>query len=348
MSKETYYEVLGVSRTATEDDIKKAYRALAREYHPDVNKGPEAEERFKKINEAYGTLSDSLKRADYDQSLTDTGVRGARPAPAGAPGAGPSGAAQAEAAAAESPYRQAMIRAALVRTFAFGLIAAAAGGLLAVALSYLSDSAFNWSAAVEGAVPGLFVGLLWGADYNFKVETFLGTGWLGRSYTLARTILMSLGLAYYGGLLGGTVDAAADTSIFTLPLILLGVLAGAVVGSDGDTVDKLRSGAGRFNLFYTLVRGAEVGAVGALIGAGLGAILAASGQPVSAFGWSVFTGFVIGMIAGSIKPPNLAAYASYASASVKSIIMVMMVLGALVIGALFGMVVDPATLGLPL
>lgn len=346
MSKETYYDVLGVSRTATEDDIKKAYRKLAREYHPDVNKGDEAEERFKKVNEAYGTLSDSLKRADYDQSLADTGVRGARPAPAGAPGGGPTGAAQAEAAAAESPYRQAMIRVALLRTFVFGMIAALAGGLLAAALGFLTESAFSVSAAVQGAIPGLFVGLLWGADYNFKVETFLGTGWLGRSYTLARTILMSLGLAYYGGLLGGTIDAAAGTNAFTLPLVLLGVLAGAVIGSDGDTVDKLRSGAGRFNLFYTLIRGAEIGAVGAFVGAGLGAILAVSGQPAAAFGWSVFTGFVLGMIAGSIKPPNLAAYASYASASVKSIIIVLMVLVALVVGILFGMVVDPATFGL--
>ncbi|MDP3999941.1 MAG: DnaJ domain-containing protein [bacterium] len=342
MAKETYYDVLGVARTATEDDIKKSYRTLAREYHPDVNKGAEAEERFKKINEAYGTLSDSLKRADYDQSLADTGVKGAGPAPAG----GPAGAAQAEAAAAETPFRQAMVRAALLRTFIFGMIAALAGGLLAVALGFLTESAFSVTTTIQGAIPGLLVGLLWGADYNFKVESFLGTGWLGRSYTLARTILMSLGLAYYGGLLGGTVDAAVDTNVFTLPLILIGVLAGAVIGSDGDTVDKLRSGAGRFNLFYTLIRGAEVGAVGAFVGAGLGAILAVSGQPAAAFGWSVFTGFVLGMIAGSIKPPNLAAYASYASASVKSIIIVLMVLVALVVGILFGMVVDPATFGL--
>ena len=342
MAKETYYDVLGVARTATEADIKKSYRTLAREYHPDVNKGAEAEERFKKINEAYGTLSDSLKRADYDQSLADTGVKSAGPAPAG----GPAGAAQAEAAAAETPFRQAMVRAALLRTLIFGMIAALAGGLLAVALGFLTESAFSVMTAIQGAIPGLLVGLLWGADYNFKVESFLGTGWLGRSYTLIRTILMSLGLAYYGGLLGGTVDAAADTNVFTLPLILLGVLAGAVIGSDGDTVDKLRSGAGRFNLFYTLIRGAEVGAVGAFVGAGLGAILAVSGQPAAALGWSVFTGFVLGMIAGSIKPPNLAAYASYASASVKSIIIVLMVLVALVVGILFGTVMDPTTFGL--
>lgn len=63
-----YYDVLGTSKTATEDDIRKAYRTLARKYHPDVNPGDKsAEERFKEINEAYEVLSDPDKRKKYDQ-----------------------------------------------------------------------------------------------------------------------------------------------------------------------------------------------------------------------------------------------------------------------------------------
>lgn len=74
------YAILCVSKTATDDEIKKAFRRKARELHPDVNKAPDAEERFKELNEAYDVLSDSTKRAQYDRFGT---VPGAASGPGG-------------------------------------------------------------------------------------------------------------------------------------------------------------------------------------------------------------------------------------------------------------------------
>lgn len=67
MANKDYYETLGVPRGASQDEIKQAFRKLARQYHPDVSKEPNAEERFKEMNEAYSVLSDEQKRAQYDR-----------------------------------------------------------------------------------------------------------------------------------------------------------------------------------------------------------------------------------------------------------------------------------------
>jgi len=80
MTNRDYYEILGVPRNASSDDLKAAFRRLARQYHPDVNNAPDAEEKFKEINEAYAVLSDPDRRSAYDR-FGHAGVRGANGAP---------------------------------------------------------------------------------------------------------------------------------------------------------------------------------------------------------------------------------------------------------------------------
>ena len=80
VAKRDYYETLGLARQASADDIRSSFRRLAKQYHPDVNKDPAAEERFKEINEAYAILSDDQKRAAYDR-YGHAGVSGMGGAP---------------------------------------------------------------------------------------------------------------------------------------------------------------------------------------------------------------------------------------------------------------------------
>jgi curved DNA-binding protein len=92
-----FYQVLGVPRTADQDEIQRAYRRLARRYHPDINKDPGAEERFKQISEAYDVLSDPGTRRRYDRfgpRFRQAAEEGARAGAGAGAGAGPGGGAR--------------------------------------------------------------------------------------------------------------------------------------------------------------------------------------------------------------------------------------------------------------
>lgn len=318
-----YYQILEVPENASADEIKSSYRKLARQYHPDVAKTKDAEEKFKEINRAYETLSDSLKRADYDQFLhKETYVK-------------------TETAKNETVLDKSLITAAFLRIGAYIIFFAALAFVLEWFtwwLGFTEIRPFTWKVFLPGIIAGVLFGSFWGADANFKVETFLGAGILGRTYTFLRTICMGLALGYILSIFGALVDQFFyhQASWITFFMFALGVIVGTTLGSDGDTIEKIRSNEGKFNLFYTALRGLEVGAITGIVGLLLGLLLLKLGLPSIFLLWSTYLAFIIGDIAGSIAPANLAAYASYASAYVTSILVLLMVLGALILGIIIG------------
>jgi curved DNA-binding protein CbpA len=73
IAKKDFYQILGVEKTATDDEIKKAYRKLALRVHPDKNRAPESQDAFKKVGQAYANLSDAQKRRHYDMTGQEQG-----------------------------------------------------------------------------------------------------------------------------------------------------------------------------------------------------------------------------------------------------------------------------------
>lgn len=328
---ENYYQILGVSEDASEVEIKKAYRSLARKYHPDVLKDdPEAEGKFKEINRAYDVLSSPLKRADYDQKLHPE--EGAAPPPP-EPGT-------EEAYTWQPQARPEETTSASSRISATAAIFVALGFGLELLLRYLfPDNPLSGPYLyLVGIFAALFFGIMWGFDSSLDIEATLGPTVLGRFVTFFRTIIYTFVLAYFLALIGAYCDYFLYDKIFYLtPLLgLLGIILGATFGSGGDTPQKLWNKDGRFELFYTLLRGVEVGLLGALIGGVLGLIFARLSYSQILIFWGIYFGFVLGMIAGSISPPNLAAYASYVSASLKNVIIGVIIGSALIFGIILG------------
>lgn len=137
-----YYKVLGVPKDATDAEIKKAYRKLAREFHPDANKGDaKAEERFKEISEANDVLGDTKRRKEYDEARALFGNGGFRAAPAVRAATSTSTWATSSAGARRAAARQAVRAAA----------SAAAGAVSATSSADCSTAAARVPASSRGA-----------------------------------------------------------------------------------------------------------------------------------------------------------------------------------------------------
>jgi len=327
-----YYHILGLQENASLEEIKRAYRRLAREYHPDVTATPEAEARFKEINRAYDVLSDPLKRADYDRTLHPTEEEAPKPPPE--PGTEEAYAWQPQAVPKEEAAS------AFSRITATIVVFLIIGAIVEFGLRYIfpENPLTETNYFFLGLILAIILGVMWGVDNNFDIDAILGPSKAGRFYTFLRSLIYTLVPVYFMAIIGAYFDYFfyGKTFILTPILGILGAIMGATLGSSGETPVRISEREGRLELFYTMLRGVEVGILGAVIGLGLGFIFLRTGYPTNVLYWGFLFGFVLGMIAGSINPPNLSAYASYISASLKNVVIGLVVIGSLLFGVVFG------------
>ena len=315
-----YYEILEVSSAASEEYIRSRYFELAKKYHPDISTSPDSHKKFMDINEAYSVLSDTLRRADYDQKLEGVFMR------------------QKETAKNEekpSPPTKKEIAEAFMNVFFFAFLGFLAGGALEFSLWLLfSKIPFSFSFLQAGLLWGFVAGLFWGADYNFNVEAYLGPGYLGRSYSFLRTIFFSLSFAYLFARGFIFLSPFLPEKILSLSGAGFGLVFGSALGSQGEGVVMIKNKKGRFELLYVAFRGLLVGLVGLLVGFFLGLMLEISAQ-IEITAVASLIGFFLGIILGSINPANLSAYSSYASSGVKNALVIVIAGLSLLCGMIF-------------
>src|SRR3990167_4085494 len=205
-----YYQILGVNEDASEIEIKKAYRRLAREFHPDVKQTPEAEETFKEINRAYDTLSSPLKRADFDATLH------------------PQKEAE-EGAESEEPIEESGSVGSRISATIVVFLIAGAGVEFFLRWLFPENPASMPLVFIFGLILAMLAGAAWGIDNNLDLNTILGSTIWRRFYTFCRSLIFTLFLTYFLGLIGAYLDTFLYNKIFFLTPFLGG--AGAVIGA---------------------------------------------------------------------------------------------------------------------
>jgi hypothetical protein len=316
---ENYYKILDISEKASIEEIKRAYRSLARKYHPDMNQTSEAELMFKKINEAYKVLSNPGARRAYDEKLFYSSEKKE---------------AQEERVEEKPLSKFSLFSAALIRIIVTVLGVALLGGIMELVIWYIiSNKSFDVKNIIIAGIFGGIIGLIFSIDINFDIESFFGPRLIGKIYSFLRTTLVSLSFGYFGGILGFLLDKLFNkqTLFLTIFGFIFGILVGATLGSDGEAFIKMKSKAGRFNLLYTGLRGIFIGLIGSIVALVMALILRQL-LGLNFIKPALVFGSTLGIILGCINPGNLAAYSSYTSAWLKNIILIILIVIALVIG----------------
>jgi curved DNA-binding protein CbpA len=339
-----YFKVMGLSESATDDDVNKAFRQLAQQYHPDRNPSPDAQTKFKEINEAYQTLRDPQKRQQHVYEIRQAS---AGPSPAASraeadyrppeyyrqnPAARP-------AAPTANPRRTPPWLGTILQSgqiFLWAIVGGGAGMALVIATRLILGypSLFSFTQLLFGLVLGAAAGVTLPAENRLQMRL---KARFKDGYHLMRAVLSCLAGVFFGGLLGQLAwfqfDLNPDATIY-LGMIVGEIVFGLIAAEEAFWT-KLRLPKAYFELFFVLVRMLGVALAMGVVALLIGSMLTEFEILTSTFD-ALYYGALLGVIFGSVAPSDLLAYSRYASAYASKWIVWVFIVLALLAGVAVG------------
>jgi len=320
--EKNFYDILGIKQTATAAEIKVAYRNLAKKYHPDVNKTPEASKRFKEGHKAYAILSNAFERKLYNESLVSHKIPKdifTQPKPNYATTSSKTSYQTTKQKSAHSEeekykqetirkYRKILITKAIIKVI-LNSLASALGGYGIITFLQLfreSASALTWFSLFQfgGILSGIILGFIWSVDRYFKIETFIPKPKQRMFFRHFRTATFALATAYiFAFIWSSFTQFNLETQAFVIfwhnfLTGLCGSLLGLIIGS----------------IFYLVQPGTTI------------------------LHLSTTFGFIFALIIGSVAPQDVELVSQKISQFTRSFIYGIMIFIAFVLGISIGLI----------
>lgn len=329
MAKRTFYDILGIGKTASINEVKHAYRELAKRYHPDVNSGADAAKKFKEVHTAYAILSNALERKIYDESLLSDKIPKAvftspqatyrSPQPSQSQTTTRQRTYTATKPDAEEVRKQEEIRKhrrhliiqAIARIVLHTLGSLFAGYLIISMLQIiqLSTLKIGWISLAQfgGILAGLIIGFIWSIDRYFKIETFILNPYKRKMFKHFRTASFALAILYIAAFFWDTMIPGSLNlpSWVTILFLLFMVLLGATFASDGEMRNRFAKGK-ILEIVVIFWHNLMIGLAGGVLGFVIGIIFfILDSKSVSLLYLSSTFGFIFAVLLGSVTPDGL-------------------------------------------
>lgn len=344
MQKQNFYETLGLKQSATEADIKNAYRDLAKKYHPDVNHSLGAAKKFKEGHKAYAILSDATERKLYDDSLLsdkipkDIFTQPKTDQAAQAAYTSPERAEEEKRKQAEiRKYRKRLIVQAVIKIILNSLAGMFAGYVLITSLQMLEhrSTQINWFSIFQfgGGISGLILLFIWSIDRYFKVETFIPKSKHRMLFRHFRTATFALAFTYLFAFIWSkfTDFNLEQKAYITEGVFCLLFLLAVTFASDGEMRNRFKNSK-ILEILIIFWHNFLIGLCGAFVGGIVGAIfyLVQPGKTILHIGATF--GFIFALLIGSVAPQDLDLISQKIIKVTQTFIYVVLILAAFAMG----------------